>query len=522
MPEQLRARLATQVITERQFFPTRGLGHWLVLGCLFVSALGVRLIGIAETPLDVNPVKQYRSALTARALYYRMTDSVPAWKKEVAETNLRWLGALVPPITEGLAALVYRVAGREILWAPRLLSALSWLIGGVFLYLIARRIGTVDAAIVSTAFYLFLPASILTSQSFQPDPAMVMMMIISLYAVLRYDEAPSRGRLALAIAASALAILLKGVALFMIFGAYLALTVYRRGVLRGLLHPHTYAFLAFSLLPSALFYAYTIHQDILGEHATIGFLPHLLLEFSFWQFWLKHIYAFIGFAALVGALLGLLVVPNDWRRVFLIGLWGGYFLYGLVKNYHIHTHPYYELPFVPIVALSLGFSVAIVLGWFAVRNSPPSYRIPVAGILILAILLAVGLYLRERQEMPDFRTEVSMSMEIGEVVKHSSRTLVLASFSGRQLMYHGEFAGGYWPDAGEIKASRLWGKADMSVPEHFSMLSAKTSPEFFVVRDLQEFDRQKDLQEYLRANYPVRKETDQYVIFDLRKRLTGR
>ena len=62
-------------------------------------------------------------------------------------------------------------------------------------------------------------------------------------------------------------------------------------------------------------------------------------------------------------LLGLFFVRERSARFFLYGLWGMYILYGLYFDYHIATHDYYQLPFIPIVAISL----APLADWFLSR-----------------------------------------------------------------------------------------------------------------------------------------------------------
>jgi 4-amino-4-deoxy-L-arabinose transferase-like glycosyltransferase len=516
----VKEKLAAKPDQERQFFPDRPIWRWLLLGFLFFCALAVRIYGIDEYPLDFQPVKQYRSALAARAYYYQSIDSIPEWKRQVALANLKELGKLGPPIMERISALLYHLTGGEHLWIPRLLSAFSWLVGGVFLYLIARKVASPDAAIVSIAYYLFNPFGIIASQSFQPDPAMVMMMIISLYTIIRYYESTSLTRLMLSALVSSIAILIKPVSAFFIFGAFIPLTIYKLGLRRTILNTATWIFIIISILPSALYYGYGIFvSGALRGQAQDSFIPSLLLYPYFWQFWFKHIYRVIGFAALVGALLGVLLVPAGRYRVFILGLWMSYVVYGVVFTYHIHTHDYYQLPFIPIVALSLGPLVAMILSHFVQLNARWPRRVIVSGILLLAIFLNIGLYLRERQELPDFGREVQLAAEIGAAVAHSPSTLFLAHHYGRVLQYHGEISGEPWPIRADFRSEKLIGKPELSVEERFDLLSAEYHPEYFIVTEFQEFEAQADLKEYLTVRFPILNETKDYIIFDLRREI---
>ena len=121
--------------------------------------------------MDFSPVRQYHSALLARGFYeWLLTGNLKTMPPD---------GILEPPILEGLASLSYLIIGGEHLFVPRLVSASFWMIGGVFLYLIARKIASANAALFAVAFYLFDPAAILPSRAFMPDPLMIMMLVIS-------------------------------------------------------------------------------------------------------------------------------------------------------------------------------------------------------------------------------------------------------------------------------------------------------------------------------------------------------
>ena len=60
-----------------------------------------------------------------------------------------------PSVFEGLVAVTYLVTGGEHLWVARIYSILFWLLGGVALYALARRLTSPLAAIASTYLLLF-------------------------------------------------------------------------------------------------------------------------------------------------------------------------------------------------------------------------------------------------------------------------------------------------------------------------------------------------------------------------------
>jgi 4-amino-4-deoxy-L-arabinose transferase-like glycosyltransferase len=416
-----------------------------------------------------------------------------------------------------LASLAYEVTGGERLWIPRLFSILSWIVGGAFLFLIARNLASIDAALVSTGFYLFLPFGVAASRSFQPDPVMTSLMVIALFYILRFYDKARWGSLILAAVTSSIAILLKPVAVFFLFGGFFSVGLCSNGWRRAFLDSKSLGFLAISLLPNALYYGYGIFSaGFLRGQAEASFIPSLFFDLYYWQFWFKHIYGVVGFAALVGGLLGLMVIPRDRRLVFVSGLWIGYIIYGLAFNYHIHTHPYYQLPFIPVVALSVGPIGALIAKEILRRDSSWPWTWAVGCTLSLAVFLSVGLAVRERQELPDFSREVRIAREIGNSVGHSTHTLLLAPFGGRPLRYHGDFSGESWPTQGDMRAERLVGVSSQTVAERFHSFMAREPFEFFVVTDFSQLAEQSDLHEFLRDGFPILVESESYLIFDLR------
>ncbi len=135
-----------------------------ILLLLFMMAFAIRMYHITQPPHDFAAERQYQSAHIARSLYFESQDSIPEWRRNIAELNMKRMGLLLEPrILENLSVFFYRILGKERFWIPRTLSSIFWLIGGWGLYLIARRIASLEAALFSTAFYLFLPFSILAS-----------------------------------------------------------------------------------------------------------------------------------------------------------------------------------------------------------------------------------------------------------------------------------------------------------------------------------------------------------------------
>jgi 4-amino-4-deoxy-L-arabinose transferase-like glycosyltransferase len=124
------------------------------VGCLVAAAFLLRVDGIARPSLST---RELHNALLAREYYLGDGAGLPMWKQRVLRELDRSVKPVEPPLLDHVAAWGYRIAGREDLWIPRLVSAAFWVLGGLFVYLIGLRITRREGALVAAALYLFWP-----------------------------------------------------------------------------------------------------------------------------------------------------------------------------------------------------------------------------------------------------------------------------------------------------------------------------------------------------------------------------
>jgi len=556
-----------------QFLPQKKILLLLVIALLFLGAFAVRAIYVSNPTMEHHPIRQYHSATITRGLYYEDLDSISESRKEVASKNMNREASLEPPVIENLALVSYRIVGGEHIWIPQLMSAIFWLIGGVFLYLIARKLVPTDAAVVSTAFYLFVPYTIRATSTFQPDPLMVGMFIVSIFMILRHHERPSLPRLLLAVTVSALAVTIKPVCIFPILGAFLALAVFRQGFRKSVTNIYSVIFLAVIVLPIAIYYYDDFFTGITAEQSS-RFMPNLFLSWYYWGGWLflvgyilpiiailltavaiafialrqmpkklmillisgnvvlfiiaatviewgmhNGLYSMLGFTALVMALYGVSLFRNKLSRSLMIGLWGGYLCYGLIFNYHIHTHDYYHLLLIPIIALSLGPIFSIIMNRLSEMTSTVYKRAAAwtAIVLVAVTFSLIGLGIPMGPKTWAFQNQVRIAEEIGEYVDHSTNTIFLSYFNGHLLRYHGELSGVSWPRSIDLYAYELQGRPELIIEERLNRM-LESSPDYFIVTDLEAFNRQPELSRLLNSRFPEVDISDEYHIFDLRVR----
>jgi Dolichyl-phosphate-mannose-protein mannosyltransferase len=530
------ARVRTKEASKASSFRPESALRLVVLVTMFVAAFCLRLYRIGEPLFDFVPVRQYHSALLARGFHeWLLTGNLKTMPPD---------GIIEPPILEVLASLSYLITGAEHLWIPRMLSAFFWMVGGVFLYLIARKIFSSYAALFSVAFFLFDPAVVLPSRAFMPDPLTIMMLVISVFTILRYHEQPTVGRLMVAIAASSVALFVKpGICLFQIFGVFVVPMVYRRGLIRTMSSVHLLLFTLLSLLPMGLYYVYgTVIRGFLQGQAQGKVVPHYLLEGYFWKGWLQQIDSMVGLLVFLGAVLGVILLRPGLPRALMVGMWGGYILFGLVFTYHIHTHDYYSLQFVPVIALSLGSLWDAMERHTARPDRRYLRRIGLLGLIIFVVLSALveqhstieGIAYQASGEKPfpgrlkgtaliaDYQARAETYKNIGDIVGHSSSTIYSAPDFGAPLRYYGRIDGEYWPTPGMLAWWRSRGRESKQLGgassrrELFDQWYSEASPEYFIVIRSEGWGDDRMLRRLLKRHFTKVKKNRYYLIFDLR------
>jgi hypothetical protein len=490
----------------------------VLLGVLVVAAAVLRSYRLNVPPLEFHATRQYRSLLIARGFYLEHAGSVPDWQRQVAELNLERQGYLEPPLGELVTAFGYRVLGGESYWLPRSLSILFWTVGAVVLYRIGRRLVSETAGVVAAAIHLFLPFAVVASRSFQPDPLMVTLMLASVLALIRHHDRPSTRRLVLAAALSALAIFVKPISMFVIGVVFAGLSIRRQGWRATVRSPATWLYGAIALTPTVGYYVVygLMLSGNLNTQAQASFLPQLLLDPSFWKGWLDNAQVVVGYPALVLGLAGIAMFGRGAPRTVIASMWIGYGLFCLVFNYHIFSHDYYHLQLVPIVALSLGALSAATLEKVRGITGDDVARLALVGALALGVALS-AVAVRPRLAHPAAPATVHAAETVGDLVGHSTRTVVLASDYGLSLQFHGNLSGHPWPLVSDLEWEQLANRAALPAEQRFDEWFGDEQPEFFVVMDHSELAQQRDLDAFLSGRYTLVERSDDFTIFDLRR-----
>ena len=523
--------------SHRSFF---GRYHTLVAILLFVAAAAIRLYDLTDLPLDFHPTRQLFSAIKARGMYYASMPDAPADLREFAIQQGKQKVTVEPEVLERLVVSTWKFTGEQ-LWVARVYSILFWLIGGIFLYLLARDLFTKDGALFAVAFYLFLPYAVLASRSFQPDSLMLALILGFWWSVNRWAEnllprrkegreedsilrevnSPSRSSrfrgsnwtwVILASLFGGFAIFIKLNAAFFIVGGALGAALGRASLRDLVRNKQVYAMAILGLLPGAAYVAYGLSRGFLGQQFGGRFIPSLLLSPTYPLGWAQMIGDVLGLFTFALALLGLTLIESKPVRAFALGIWGAYLAFGIFFDYHISTHNYYSLPLIPIAALTLTPLAEAIVGRIVNPTWTPHHRILIASSLTLC-LLAVLWTSRSALKSVDYRPEAGYWNQIGETVR-DYRVVALSQDYNSRLVYWGWANAAVWPDSSDIDYHSDLRGGDQTFEKRFAKLTE--GKDLFLVTDLTDLARQPDLQERL-SHFAIFAEGEGYIIYDLQQ-----
>ena len=504
---------------QKSFFASSRPSLAITLFLLFGIALAIRAYDITDLPLDFHPSRQLFSAVKARGMYYETLPDIPQWQRDFAIQEWKTKVTIEPEILERLAAFIYGYTGEQ-LWIPRLISSIFWLIGGIFVYLLAHDMFSVDGAVLTLAFYLFVPYGIFASRSFQPDPLMVALIVAFWWLVYRWTNltpGPSLSRreeswkwAVLAGLIGGLAIFVKFVAAFFVIGGASGALLGRFKLRELVRNPQVWTMGALGVLPGGAWFAYgKLVAGLFGGDMSGRFIPSLLASPLFYIQWQNKAATVAGGIGITLGVLGLFLVRERALRSFLIGIWGAYLVFGLFFNYHISTHDYYSLPLVAIVAVSLAplgdrfctFLKEAGSGW--VRSA--LYLVLLYGILSTAWTV------RNEMKSVDYRPQAAYWAGIREVLGPQASFVALTEDYGLRMAYWGWLKGALWPSSGDLYQADVRGN-QRDIDKLFA--ETVTQKALFLVTDLQDFAKQQELQSLL-ASYPLLVRGDGFLIYDL-------
>lgn len=491
------------------FFNERSIFHKICLVLLLAAGLWVRLIDLKDPPLDIHPTRQLHSALMARGMYYDRVEQGPEWMVKMAIIQGKKEAVIEPPIMEWVTSRLYEVSGGENVWIARILSSSFWVLAGLAFFSLAKSMTNVDGGLVALAVYLFLPYSMQASRTFQPDPLMVSLIVTSWWSFNRWQEKRNWQWTVIAGLVAGLAIFVKSVAVFFLAIPYLVV-VLQEPVRKVLQNRQNWLFGILAVIPAGLYTIYGIYiEGFLSQQFSFRLFPSLLISPAHYSMWFKQVTETLGLPGLLFSLLGLFLFRKRSHLRFVLGCWVGYIVYGTVFAYHIATHDYYQLPFIPMAVLSIAPIGSVgIKTWL--ENASGKFARVFLGVTLF--LCAAAGFWNDRLILLDneYRTEANFWQQMGDRVRDYS-VVALTEDYGYRITYFGWCTLYNWPSSGDFTVRDMAGRVKDPVKILEKTLEGR---HYFLVTWFEDFNRQQGVKDYLYSHYPY-EQGDRYILFDL-------
>ena len=485
---------------------------------IFIVGFLIRIPGFFVSPLSFHPTRQYRSALIARKIFFLLCpQKAQKWQIEFLKRHSPPL--LEPPIYESIVALTYKIYGKENLLFPKIFSTLAWIVSAIFIFFIQRELNSIYAGIFSLLYFLFIPFGIKASRSFQPDLFMILFFTVYCWYLIKNRNSFNFKNITLLGLLGLLSALFKPITLFFIATTSLiAFLSYNKTPVKN----RIFKLIIFSLIcfsPVFLYYIYGIIKfNSLQNQADMSFVPDLYFQAKYYLGWIRKIDVACSTPAFLLAFLALFLLKKEkdneqklFFRRFYYSLWVGYLAYGLIFNYHIHTHDYYQLPFIIIISLGVGYTMESIM-----KYMKKSYKISEVHFVIMTFIFMLIIPFTDRKviwfSQDKYNTRIAIMKEIGEIVEHSDRCILSTYGWGKPIEYYGY-------TTGLILSKTILAKNDDEIIKDFERMKDRINAEYFIINNikyLKILKREKKLfWKYLKVNYPVFKEGEGYIIFKL-------
>ncbi len=503
--------------------PSRIFNWRILLVLLLILGAALRLVNLNAPPLDFHSTRQLRNFLVARSIYYDLLPNANPQERALAQSFYRAVGQYEPPITESIVGTTYLFTGGESFAIPRIYGAIFWLLAGIALFDLGRRMASPTAGLISLAYFLVLPFAVQASRSFQPDPLMTSSFVIGIYFMYRwmvsltpsplpiFGEGPEvRDSWKWAILAAlflGFATLVKVVIAFFIGAAAIAAVLSTLGT-RFWKSKQVWAMAALMIVPAFGYYVLG-HPGRSTEYFfswTIDLLK-LITSIHFYAEWLGFIGGLFGLTILFLSLVGTLLAPPRFRWV-LISLWIGYLLYGLTLPFQMYTHSYYHIQLIPVVALGLAPVVEAVAA--QASGLTRFWKAALIGVIIVIIGYQSWIA-RSNLVANDYSGQPVFWKKLGDVIPANANVIGLTQDYGYDLMYWGWRKVNLWPYSTNLAALK---NPDRNLTADFSNITA--GQDYFLVTASSQLGRQPDLKKIL-DGYTIASQGDGYILYDLHR-----
>lgn len=475
----------------------------LILFLILLLGLGLRLYKIDIPLADHHSWRQADTAAVARNFvkegfdffHPRIDNMTPLNQPDLPNPGRFFF--VEPPIYNSVVAAVYHLFGIEERFA-RLVSVAFFLGAIAFLYLLVERLINQWVGLLAAFFMAVLPYGIFYSRVIMPEPMMLFATVGMFYFFNRWLEKLSPIYWYLALFFTAWALTLKS------FPPFLALPmlylVWQKWQFNFLKQKKLWVFAFLAVFPLLLWRIWISRFpegippfDWLLNGSGIRFRP----AFFRWIFAERIGKLILGYWGLPLFVLGLILKPGK-KEGWFFHFWLVSFLaYVTVFATGNVTHDYYQIPFIPIA------SIFLAKGSYWLLNAPKQYlsRVTCYLLLVTCILFTIGFSWFEVRGFYNIQGGVDLAGRAVDELTPKDALVLTGDSNDATLLYNCNrygWTGGhvsYFPN----------------VPETIEKVKKMGASVYVATK----FEANSEFGKYMLKNYPVLKETDQYIVFSL-------
>lgn len=490
----------------------------------------VRMINLTQPLLEGASTRQVETAMIARNFY---NHGFKLFYPQIDVFGNDNPGYLMQEfyIIPFIAALFYKLLGGINEWILRLISVFSYIVASIMIYKLAAYCFNRKVGVIATLCLTISPLSIYLGRAVHPEMAIIFFNATAIYSFLRWIE---KRKLSYGVATAVsftMAVLLK------IPNLYLILPLLFIGIMSQDKSTFKSAqFWLLSLIGFIVIGAFNFHQHLVRvaypNAAVTNFDMNTILHYikvylAKKEFYKKIYEDLVNYTLTpIGTTLFILglMLKLETRREWLFYIWilsiGIFFL--LMPAQCIQG--YYQIHLLPAASIIMG---KIIYQFSASQffNNRFLKKNVFGALLLMSVFLVVFRYSYAYYRVPEnFRYVVETGKAIDNLVEKNA--LVIASIeNGPDLIYYSNRKG--WPfmiNRAQIRAQEIeWGE-DLSGriddPILYLEYLRTRNASYFASASMKEFLSNKEFSTYMFTNYKIIKRTPNFIIFDIKEKIT--
>lgn len=500
---------------------------------MLIFGAAIRFINIGQPLLEYNATRQVETAMIARNF---MNGGFNFLYPEVDDNGSgpSFLMQEFPLITAPISIVCFFIGGIPE-WLLRGSSLIFFILACLLFFKLTKYLYKDTIAVLASAIFILSPSSILMGRTFQPDMAMVSLIMLCLYSFLRWQESNSRAHMLFAIIGFTGAVLLKITNLYIVLPIlFLIFTDHKKNTVSY--WGKILLFFTITSIPILWWWGYhtTIVRDAfpIPQSSTfnakylISSMKFFLTHPPFYAEIFKHMMTALTPIVFILFLYGALFKKGHGKRIdIFLYMW----LLGLVLFFGVvpeqSKQEYYMLSVVPVASIFAAQGAVLLFERF---KKSAAARFIMLSAALLTSLCVVYIVLPKYINRPIYAAIVEAGKAVNRISEKDA--LIIASHGyGPDLLYYCNRKGwGFLIDERDLKkyfATVKIDYKDKSLAELIGPIDnleslRKKGAAYFVIAGVNDLKKCPEFENYITKNYRlIDRKGDSYAIFDIKEKM---